>query len=616
MKTRHYLFTGVLLAMILWGHAAQASPAADTTPPPDIASYTITASYDPQTHIISAQQVATYHNRSDTSIPDLVLHLYLNAFSSPDTAWLSQNGGSHRAQMFNEDFPGWQRVDSITLEDGTALLLTPLDDDATLIKAELPKAVAPGESLVVTMEFTAQLPQVFARTGWGDEGDFVMAGQWFPKFGVWEDGAWNAYPFEPNNEFYADFGRYEVQLTLPHNWVVGSSGAALAPSTKNADGTRTHTLQAEHVIDFAWGASPHFKVLTRQADDVTVKVLHYGNFRPDARRVMKATLGGLRHYAEWYGPYGKGLYQQLTVIMAPSDAQGAGGMEYPTLFTVGSQGAHSPRNLRLLEVETLHELGHQWFQSVVASNEVEEPWLDEGFTDYSTTHAMAALYAGKEVFNLGPWYFSYLDMQKFTYQMSPNLTMAGAAPEFQELDYAVATYSKPILALTTLENVVGREKMQTFTRAYFERYAFAHPSATDVHAVMEETLGSTTADWFFDSFVNKKSTLDALIVSSTENMVMARRERGVCVPTIVEIHYTHGAPTRHDWGCESDAFTYESDPDRVITAAHIDPENQIPMDLDLSNNSDLDSLDAATYAGTLVRTLQTLQDFFWGGLGW
>ena len=74
-------------------------------------------------------------------------------------------------------------------------------------------SVAPGEAVELELEFRAQLPRVFARTGYA--GDFLMVGQWFPKLGVWQDGAWNAYPFHANAEFYADFGTYDVAITLP-----------------------------------------------------------------------------------------------------------------------------------------------------------------------------------------------------------------------------------------------------------------------------------------------------------------------------------------------------------------------------------------------------------------
>ena len=154
--------------------------------PAEVASYTIDADYDPDSHQITASQTVIYRNVTEAPIPDLVFHLYLNAFSSPETLWMREAGPQHRGHGFDPDAPGWIRVDEIRLAGGTDLTLSSIDDDETLVRSDLPVAVEPGESVVLEMAFTAQLPRVFARTGWGDGGDFVMAVQWFPKLVVWE----------------------------------------------------------------------------------------------------------------------------------------------------------------------------------------------------------------------------------------------------------------------------------------------------------------------------------------------------------------------------------------------------------------------------------------------
>ncbi len=210
---------------------------ADAQPPPDVASYVIDARYDPVAHVITGTQTATYVNRTQDAIPDLVFHLYLNAFRNEGTLWMQESGTSSRGFQFDANNPGSITVDAIQLADGTALTLESVDADQTLVRAVLPEPVAPGEDVTVEMTFTALFPKVFARTGWADGGDFVMAGQWFPKFGVWQDGAWNAYPFHANSEFYADFGSYEVGLTLPQGWVVGTVGTAVDDA---ADQCRRH----------------------------------------------------------------------------------------------------------------------------------------------------------------------------------------------------------------------------------------------------------------------------------------------------------------------------------------------------------------------------------------
>ncbi len=612
MKIRRLALTLICCVGLLVGQ--RPVEALDTAPadtPPDVASYTITAAYDPATHILTGHQGAIYVNRTQAAISTLVFHLYLNAFRSAETLWMRESGLGLRGYVYDPDHPGWIRIEQMVLNDGTPLTVKALDDDETLVEATLPYPVAPGDSVTVQLDFTAQLPKVFARVGWADDGKFVFGGQWFPKFGVWENGAWNAYPFHANSEFYADFGRYQVALTLPQGWVVAATGTGDASVTVNADGTATHTFVAEHVIDFAWAASPAFRELTRDVDGVAVRVVYYPQQRAMARRALEATTGALPLYNAWFGPYGKGHYPRLTVVIVPPDAGGAGGMEYPTLFTVGAMGSIMPACLRMIEVETVHELGHQWFQSVVATNEAEEPWLDEGFTDYTTIRAMNALYDGA-LFDCGGWNFSYLALHRMEYAMSPHSPMAGAAWDYDFMQYEVVAYSKPSLALTTVERTVGETAMRRFLSTYSGRYAFAHPRAEDVRAVMTETLGAEVAGWFFDTLVYGDGVLDAQVIYADGEATLERRGEA-CIPTTVRA--TRGGKEGAEtvpWPCEQTTLTLGDSPRSV----EIDPDHAIVLDQNLINNGQHRAPDLATWLGIVTRWMRVLQDFFWGGATW
>jgi len=604
--------------------AGQAQRSA-AVPPPDIASYTIAVRYDPETHKLTGEETAVYHNRTEAPIPDLVFHLYLNAFRSENTVWMQEAGVEHRGFNYDSAHPGWIKIDQLATTDGMQLSVEAVDPDETLVRAALPRPVSPGETVTVALSFTAQLPKVFARTGWGAEGDFLMAGQWFPKFGVWESaaageegtgGAWNAYPFHANSEFYADFGAYDVRMTLPESWIVGATGSRVGEAVANDDGTATHHFHAEHVIDFAWAASPLFLEQTREVDGITVRLLYTSDSgRRNAKRAMDATEEGLRLYAEWYGPYGKGLYDALSVVMTPADARGAGGMEYPQLFTVGALGSDAPPCIRMLEVETLHELGHQWFQSVVATNEAEEPWLDEGFTDYSTVRAMNALYDGA-LSDCGGWTFSYLAMHRLNYLTSPEVSMYGKAWDFDIMDYAVATYSKPVVAFSTLERLVGDAAMRRFLHTYFDRFAFTHPSTHDVRAVMAETLGEETAAWFFDGLVYEDTILDAYIAEGADQADRQLERRGeLCIPTEVQLDFVGEPPESVLWPCDAPAPSLSGE--GRLTSVRIDPERELLVDLARGNNMWQRSLDWRAWLGVVVRAVYTLENFFfWGGAVW
>jgi hypothetical protein len=192
----------------------------------EVSHYTLDVTLDVEQRQISGTQQVTYRNISAEPMPDLVFHLYMNAFEDEESLFLRSSGPLHRGFRWDEDNPGWVRVSELRLADGTALELE-LIEDGTLARAVLPQPVEPGASVTFDLRFTTQLPYVFARTGWALDGQgdpFFMVGQWFPKLGVWTDDGWNAYPYHSNSEYFANFGSYTTRITLPQEYIAGATG--------------------------------------------------------------------------------------------------------------------------------------------------------------------------------------------------------------------------------------------------------------------------------------------------------------------------------------------------------------------------------------------------------
>ncbi|MGD8624255.1 MAG: M1 family metallopeptidase, partial [Anaerolineae bacterium] len=425
---------------------------------PPVASYQIEVRLDAGAKTLAGRETIRYANTSAQPIPDLVFHLYLNAFRDEETIFAREGGLAHRGFGWDPTHAGWIEVTGIRLAGGPPLDLEPMAD-GTLARAVLPAPVAPGETLQVEVDFEAQLPRVFARTGYA--GDFLMVGQWFPKLGVWQEGGWNAYPFHANAEFYADFGDYEVTITLPAEFTTGATGLPLSDE-EGGDGTRTVHYRAEGVIDFAWTASPDFRRATRQVEGIELHYLYLPEHDWTVARALDAAEAALRYYGRWYGAY---PYPRLTVVDVPDDGLGAGGMEYPMLITAGTLdlvglGLPIPRgDERSLETVIIHEAAHQWWQSVVASNEAEEPWLDEGFAEYSTLRLASRLYGIDSSLVEAPGLrLGNLDGRRMEYLADPRVPIYGRAWDF-EGNYVVAAYAKPSLSLLTLERVVGEAQM-------------------------------------------------------------------------------------------------------------------------------------------------------------
>lgn len=591
-------------AVRLATHSLSRSPSAASP----VASYDIEVTLDAEAKTLTAHEVITFLNTSDDPIPDLVFHLYLNAFRDENSLFLQEGGTGFRSAGWDPEHPGWIEVTEVHLADGTRLTLEEVED-GTLARAELPAALVPGEAVQIELEYRAQLPRVFARTGYA--GDFVMVGQWFPKLGVWQDGAWNAYPFHANSEFYADFGAYDVTITLPVDYVTGGTGLNVS-TMHNGDGTQTVRYLAENVIDFAWTASPRFQEATRQVDGIEVLYLYFPEHQWSVERALDAAEAALRYYGRWYGSY---PYDRLTVVDVPDDGQGAAGMEYPTLVTAGTlnpfgggAGPMRSQALHLFEEVIIHEIGHQWWQSMVAFNEAEEPWLDEGFTEYSAARVMDSLYGVDRSFldnrNLR---MGALDFRRAEYLASPRVPMYGRAWDFAPMEYGIAAYAKPALALRTLERTLGEETMLDIMSTFFDRYRFAHPTTDDFRKVAEEVAGRDLS-WFFDGLVYGDGVVNYSVIALEEHSVTVARQGDLRVPTEVLVTFSDGSTALEPWdGADAEkTFTY---PERLrVRSAEVDPEREVVVDLQWGDNGLLRRLEVWSWLALVTRMVYNLQN--------
>ncbi len=582
--------------------------AALTTP---VASYAIDVALDVEARMLTAHETVTYVNTTAGPIPDLVFHLYLNAFRDQNSVFLQESGPAHRGHRWDPEHPGWIEVTDVRLADGTPLALEEIED-GTLARADLPAPVAPGEMVEIELEFRAQLPRVFARTGYSaDDGDyFFMVGQWFPKLGVWEDGDWNAHPFHANAEFYADFGTYDVSITLPAAYVTGGTGLPVS-TVDNGDGTQTVHYHAGDVIDFAWTASPRFQQATRQVDAFEIVYLYLPEHAWTVERVLDAAEATMRHYGSWYGPY---PYARITIVDVPDDAPGAGGMEYPTLIVAGTMsmlglgpGLSRTGMDRSLELLVAHELGHQWWQSMVGFNEAEEPWLDEGFTDYSALRLVETLYGpDASLLDVGRFEMGYLDSRRMEYLMTPGLPMYGRAWDFDMLEYGIAAYSKPVVSLRTLERVLGEEMMVDVMGTLFQRYQFAHPTTEDVRGVAEEVSGRDLS-WFFDGLVYSDAVLNYAVGRVDEHSVTLVRQGELVIPTEVLVAFSDGSTVLETWDGTADELTLTYLDRPPIQSARIDPQGRLAVDLRWADNGLSRQVDGYASLALVTRMMYGLQ---------
>ena len=518
-------------------------------------NYSISARLLPEQKAVEGRAHLWWKNDSGDPLPELRFHLYMNAFKNSRSTFLRESKGSRfRSDAARKEDWGWIDLKSIQISGGARLTyqyIHPDDDNAedqTVIRVPLPEALKPGQAIELDMEFRTKFPHVFARTGY--HGDFFLGGQWYPKIGVYERlgtryaesaGAWNCHQFHAHTEFYADYGTYAVDLTVPSEYVVGATGA-MRQRRDNNDKTTTYSFYQEKVHDFAWTAQPGFVRVERtfsadnevpptelgeisrrfgitheeaQLSDVKMILLLQPEHARQTEKHFRALAAAIKYFGLWYGRYPHGT---ITVVDPPHGAAGAGGMEYPTFITAGTTWLVGANDGRPEEV-VVHEFGHQFWQGLVGSNEFEEAWMDEGFNTYSTGKVIDKVYGRRSlpinIFGIPlsrmmrTLSFSSLEQDRAGYLLvSKTDNMARNGWEYQtDTSYSVNSYMRPALLLNTLERILGSETMDRAMRAYQQRWRYGHPAAPDFIKAVEETSGKDLK-WFFNQYVFGSNEVD------------------------------------------------------------------------------------------------------------
>ena len=618
--------------------AAQGTPPVAIPAPPPIvsprtANYDIDVTLDPATRTITGSELITWHNQGVVAAYSIRLHLYWNAFRNTDSTWLKQRalaGDTPFANADPDDF-GYTDVTRITIvnPDGSDRVdltkdlrfISPDDQNAadrTLAAASLADAIEPGQTLLLRVTWQGKFPRNFDRTG--VIGNYFFVSQWFPKLGVFDQG-WTAHQFFANSEFFSDFGNYDVRMTVPKGWTVGATG--VEQSRTDSAGQTTHRYTQTDVHDFAWTTSPDFIEKRQQftmpgRTPVQMRLLIQPEHEYLADRHFAGAAAALQFYGTWYGAY---PYPTLTIV-DPAWQSESGGMEYPTIFTAGTRWL-SPRDSNDPEYVVLHEAGHQFWYGLVANNEVEHAWLDEGINEYSDSRvqweAFQPNYLVQRFFgDFIPWQYRDIRLQRATDTNYMNTYRR--APDRDSLSVPTAmlwpgshqnmSYHKAALMLHTLERIYTWEVMQKALSIFFTRWKFRHPAPQDFFAVLDEVTGKDHK-WFIDQVYNSSNTFDYSIdslaseeVSSrgltedTEGLrfqettgktfhttVVARRLEAGHFPVDVMVTFANGEQARERWNGQGRwaVFTFDK-PTRAVSA-QVDPERVLLLDTNYTNNS-------------------------------
>jgi len=606
------------LLLLCVGAVAQSPFAPKVTGPLSqrVVAYQIDAKYDPPKHTVEATETLTYHNLTGQPLDTFPFHLYLNAFQ-PKSTWMHEahRDGNFRSSSLEtwkpEDY-GSNVVTSfqvVGMGDLTKEMkfISPDDgnpDDKTVFQVKLPRPVPPGQAVTFQIKFKATFPEVIARTGY--KRTFLLAGQWFPKVGVWWHGQWNCHQFHAMTEFFADFGTYDVKITLPKNYVIGATGVQVA-NQDNGNGTKTVGFHAEDVHDFAWTADPNFKVIQDHFDgsvgQVRIRLLSYDSHQRAWDPYIDCVKQTMKRFDEWYGPY---PYAQITVVDPPHGAGEAGGMEYPTFIT-GDSGWFIPKGIHLIDLVTEHEFGHQYWYGMVATNEFENGWLDEGINSYTEVKVLDNMYGeNTSVINLLGAQWGEREIQRMQF-----VDVADRDPlsrmSFQDMSigtYGGITYGKTASMLVTLEKIVGEQTLKNALHVYFMKYRFTHPTQEDFMRTVNEVSGQDLS-WYWNQAVYGTQVFDYEVfranshpvnwwdenleekkgVTEYETQVILHRKGEFIFPVDAVIKFDNGESTRERWDGKERWVRYVFRKKAQVESVQIDPDYNLTLDRDFVNNS-------------------------------
>ncbi len=523
--------------------------------------YDIDVTLDENARRLSGRASITYTNNSPDTLRFLWLQLDQNRFRSDS---LAERSGAFadqslrgvpardwegtvppaisltelRRRQFMEDHELGYEIGTVTDSRGRTLAHTIV---GTLMRIDLAEPLRGGRSVKFNLDFAFNIvaeDAVIARAGYehfpddAREGgnDIFLIAQWFPRLAAYTDyEGWTNKEFLGRGEFTLEFGDYTVDITVPADHIVSSTGVlknpdavlsreqrsrleqaktadepvfivtadeALANEAEGTSGTKTWRFAANNVRDFAWASSRKFiwdAQGYQQGGNVAPLVMAMSFYPKEGEPMWSkystaAVIHTMKVYSEFSFDY---PYPTAQSVNGP-----VGGMEYPMITFNGPRTdeqddgtrTYSLAEKRYLVGVIIHEIGHIYFPMTVNSDERQWTWMDEGLNSF--LDAMACLEWDPDI----PWHVRPTDIVEYmkSDRQVPIMTQSDSV-----LQLGPNAYHKPAVALTILrETILGRELFDFGFKEYSRRWRFKRPTPADFFRTMEETTG-VDLDWFW-----------------------------------------------------------------------------------------------------------------------
>ncbi|GEM_PF-3438469 len=430
-------------------------------------TYNINVELDTTQKILKGYEEITYRNNSPDILKNLYLHLYMNAYRNMNTYAFNESLKDYLisfAKILGKIFykGGFIDIDSVKIK-GKKIKF---NINETILEIPLETPLLPGDSIELEIFFKTKLSsQIKHRMGFEDNHyDF---GQFYPVMCVYDEKGWHNHRWHFNAEFYHNFSDYIVKIKVPGNFIVAGVGECISGNdTVKTEGVKEVVFKAENVIDYFFSCDPEFLYQDTLIDDTHIMAFYRKKHENYKDSFLIRTIRALEWLKELFGEY---PYKWLKVV----DGLIGGGMEYPGLALCGSD------NFSLI----LHEVGHTYFMGILASNQEEEAWLDEGGTTFQTRYNKVKKENKLKLF--------YENTKNVIWMIREGFDDVLLTPSYAFKNNYYSVYSKGSHIYAMLLNIMGEEKFREFLKEYYRRFKFKHPTTDSLFKVAEEIYGKS-----------------------------------------------------------------------------------------------------------------------------
>ena len=501
------------------------------------ADYEMEIELDVSSAQFNGKQRILYTNNSPEALNKVFYHLYFNAFRPGSEMAERQKSSLDVNRRFKViiDSIGPKSYGKIQVKNlkQNGILLNPFFSE-TILEVPLANPILPGESAVLDLEFSGQVPDLIRRSGKNSsEGVAFSMAQWYPKLAEYDIDGWNASPYL-GREFHGVWGNFDVKITLDKNFTVAASGYLQNPEdigkgykkikrSKSKKGKLTWHFIAQNVHDFTWAADKDY-IHDIYPGPNNVKLHFFYKNNPSIidnwKKLQPLTAELMEYFNSSIGDY---PYKQYSVVQG-----GDGGMEYAMLTLITGE-----RKFGSLVGVTAHELAHSWFQNILATNEMKHEWMDEGFTTYISTIATDKVLKENKIFPLRNAYLGYYNLALSGIEQPQQTNANRYAYNYA---YESSAYNKGAVFLSQLGYIIGKENLNTSLKIYFEEFKFKHPTPRDFIRIAERVSG-ILLNWYLTDWTQTTNTIDYKIsgVSKLDNKTIIDLERVGMMPMPLEI---------------------------------------------------------------------------------